>query len=134
MFNNKKGAELPMNTIIIAIIVVVVLVIIIVFFVGGTSSIGQRISEIFSGATAGTDIQTARQFCQEYCDQDRDTAYCKKIFKVDHDANPKTPAEMWECGSDSTATYALKDDPLAEPDGDLGLSCPTLTTKCKIRV
>jgi len=60
MFNNKKGAELPMNTIIIAIIVVVVLVIIIVFFVGGTSSIGQRISEIFSGATAGTDIQTAK--------------------------------------------------------------------------
>ncbi len=132
MFNNKKGTEMPMNTIIIAIIAVVVLVIIIVFFVGGTSSIGQRISEIFSGATAGTDVQTAKQFCQEYCDQDRDTAYCKKIFKVDHDADPKTPPKMWECGSDSTATYAFKDDPVKDAEDDLGLSCPTLTTKCKL--
>jgi len=131
MFNNKKGAELPMNTIIIAIIVVVVLVIVIVFFIGGTASIGQRINDLFSGATAGTDEQTARQFCREYCDQNRETAYCKKIFKIDDDANPKTPLIMYECGSDSTAKYLNANKQNVDAEKDLGLSCPTLTTPCK---
>lgn len=116
MFRNKKGAELPMNTVIIAIIVIVVLVIVIVFFVGGTASIAQKIKDIFSGATSGQDIQLTTQFCQQYCDQDRKTSYCSKTFNVDDDADAKTLPIIMKCGPDSTA----------EAVRSLGVSCPSI--------
>ena len=84
---SKKAQSLPMNTIIIAIIVVVVLVIILVFFIGGTSSIAQKIRDLFTGATAGTDLQTATQFCEEYCEQERTTAWCGQTFRIDKDGD-----------------------------------------------
>ena len=43
---NKKGAELPMNTLIAAIIAIVVLLLIITFFTGGLGTIGEKIREI----------------------------------------------------------------------------------------
>ena len=52
---NKKGAELPLTTMIVAIIVIVVLVVIIAFFLSGTYSLKQAISRIFYGTTGGTD-------------------------------------------------------------------------------
>lgn len=110
MFNNKKGAELPMNTIIIAVIVVVVLFVIIVFFLGGTSAITQKIYGVFSGATAGMDVKLAEGFCNDYCEQQNKNAYCYKSFKVDHDENSKTPPEVWKCHTKSKPeTVTIKD-------------------------
>jgi len=126
MFNNKKGAELPMNTIIIAIVAVVVLVIIIVFFIGGTSSVAQKIKEIFSGATAGTDIQLATQFCKEYCDQGRTSTYCQKTFNVDKDSNPNTPPIIMKCGTESK----VKDKEGNELDTILTTICSNPDVKC----
>jgi len=103
---NKKGAELPMNTIIISIIVIVVLVIVIVFFLGGASSITQKISGIFTGATAGIDLKLATQFCNNYCEQGNTNAFCKKAFKVDEDEDSSTPATAYRC-SDKSRPNAL---------------------------
>ena len=126
---SKKAQSLPMNTIIIAIIAIVVLVIIIVFFIGGTSSIVQKIRDLFTGATSGTDLQTAKQFCQEYCDQERTTAWCNKYFRIDTDADgiaKKTEDGKnyikFYCGTPNLATIG--------DDVDLntiGLACPAIT-------
>ena len=127
---NKKGAELPMNTIIISIIVIVVLVIVIVFFLGGASSITQKISGIFSGATAGVDLKLAQQFCNDYCDQGRDNAFCKKSFKVDEDEDASTPAKPYRCSIKSNpgpltigkTTYTF------DEMTPIGENCPTIET------
>ena len=129
---SKKAQSLPMNTIIIAIIAIVVLVIIIVFFIGGTSSIAQKIRELFTGATSGTDLQTAKQFCQEYCDQERTTAWCNKYFRIDTDANGiaekvdnsviTSPYKKFYCGTPNLATPGNDVDTTT-----IGIACPTIT-------
>jgi hypothetical protein len=89
---NKKGAELPLSTMIIAIIVIVVLVVIIAFFLSGTYSLKQAISRIFYGTTSGTDKALAVQICQQNCDvamslpegQVRTSSqYCNQYFNID---------------------------------------------------
>jgi flagellar basal body-associated protein FliL len=93
---SKKGAEIALNTIIIAIIILVVLVIVIAFFAGGSSSVIDKIKSIFTGKTAGQDISIAIQSCQEYCDQAKQlqqenpslvqkSPYCTYYFKLDID-------------------------------------------------
>jgi len=119
MFNNKKAVEMSMNVIVISIIVVVVLIIVIAFFIGGTSKIAVKISELFSGATAGQDVNLAKQFCTEYCEQGRNTAYCQKTFNVDDDSDPKTKPKLKKCSSESSVQL--------DPDLDLGISCPAIT-------
>jgi len=97
---SKKGAEIALNTIIIAIIVLVVLVIIIAFFAGGASSVIDKIRSIFTGKTEGQDMALAIQNCQEYCDQAKqlkqsgatqqaimNSPYCTQWVKLDY--NPK---------------------------------------------
>ena len=87
---NKKGAELPMNTLIAAIIAIVVLLLIITFFTGGLGTIGEKIRDIFGKSTSGYDIAVATNFCQEYCSAAKNldttqvptSAYCKETFKV----------------------------------------------------
>lgn len=95
---SKKGAEIALNTIIIAIIVLVVLVIIIAFFAGGASSVIDKIKSILSGKTEGQDMALAVQNCQEYCETAkqlktanpdnpnlvRNSAYCTKWVKLDY--------------------------------------------------
>jgi len=88
---NKKGAELPLTTMIVAIIVIVVLVVIIAFFLSGTYSLKQAISRIFYGTTAGTDESLAVQICQQNCEIARtlpeeirkDSQFCKQSFSID---------------------------------------------------
>ena len=64
---NKKGAELPMNTLIAAIIAIVVLLLIITFFTGGLGTIGEKVRDIFGKGTAGYDVNIAKNFCTDYC-------------------------------------------------------------------
>ena len=64
---NKKGAELPMNTLIAAIIAIVVLLLIITFFTGGLGTIGEKVRDIFGKSTAGYDVNIAKNFCTDYC-------------------------------------------------------------------
>ena len=93
---NKKGQSLSLNTIKIAIIVLVVLVILIAFFAGGAGTIIQKIKGIFGLSTAGTDLQMARNACEQYCGQAKEmyqnspelvqnSAYCTKAFQIDWD-------------------------------------------------
>lgn len=128
---SKKAQALPMNTIVIAIIVLVVLIIILVFFLGGISSIAQKIRDLFTGATAGTDKQTALQFCQEYCDQGRYSMWCTKTFKIDTDGDgiadkdPDTKQYIkFYCG---TPAKIINPN---EPMDSLGLSCPEASEEC----
>ena len=121
---SKKAQSLPMNTIIIAIIVVVVLVIILVFFIGGTSSIAQKIRDLFTGATAGTDLQTATQFCQEYCEQERTTAWCAQTFRIDKDGDNIAQKDeegkyiQYYCGAVNKGQNS---------ENNLGISCGKIT-------
>lgn len=128
---SKKAQSLPMNTIILAIIAIVVLVIIIVFFIGGTSSIAQRIKELFTGSTSGTDLSTAKQFCQDYCDQGRYTAWCNKYFKMD--INVDNVAEKTSSGA--YIKYYCGSPNIINAGDDvnkdfIGLTCSTIKPDC----
>ncbi|MDD5331375.1 MAG: hypothetical protein PHE43_00950 [Candidatus Nanoarchaeia archaeon] len=92
---NKKGAEISLNTIIIAIIVIIVLVAVVFFFLYGFKGTTDKIKGIFFQGTAGTDRSLAIQFCNQYCDAAKeeqrtnsqkfiasDSAYCKKEFDI----------------------------------------------------
>ena len=65
MLREKRGAELSMNVIIVAIIVILVLVVVIVFFLGGFTTVGNKIRDVFNAG--GTDIQTAIVKCNTWC-------------------------------------------------------------------
>ena len=104
MMLNKKGAELSINVIIIAILVILVLVIVAAFFTSASSKLFSSIKDIFTKGSSGTDRVLAEQFCQQYCDQARDSqspsksAYCTQWFGIDE--NPK----------DGAADYTLEGD------------------------
>lgn len=138
MLKTKKAQGIPMETVIIAIIVLVVLVVIIAFFVGGTSTVVQKVKQLFGGATAGTDVQTATQFCQQYCDQRvasgntaRDDAYCTKSFYIDTTGSgsadrgkkggtdPKTPYVKFYCPPEGQFISSTDQQPTAS----LGVAC-----------
>lgn len=139
MLKTKKAQGIPMETVIIAIIVLVVLVVIIAFFVGGTSTVIQKVKQLFGGATTGTDMQTATQFCQQYCDQlvqsgkdqgDKNDAYCYKWFNIDTTgsgnadrglrgkSDPKAGYVKYYCGS----TYPSSAPP-ENPTDTIGVTC-----------
>lgn len=91
---NKKGAELPMNTLIAAIIAIVVLLLIITFFTGGLGTIGEKVRDIFGKGTAGYDVNVAKNFCTDYCnaakpltaEQQKTSAYCNEKFDIKNSA------------------------------------------------
>ena len=96
---NKKGqGGLSMDTIIIAVIAIIVLLLIVTFFTGGMATVFGKIRNVFSGGTAGYDIDLAKNNCQDYCtraqglatDDDKKTStYCTYAFKIDDDKNGK---------------------------------------------
>ncbi|MDD5178384.1 MAG: hypothetical protein PHT54_03850 [Candidatus Nanoarchaeia archaeon] len=85
---NKKGAEISLNTVIIAIIVIIVLVVVVVFFLFGFENVTTKIKSIFYSGTTGTDESLAVQLCNTYCSsitsisQAPNSAYCKKEFDI----------------------------------------------------
>mgnify|MGYP001575590469 FL=1 len=95
---NKKGqGGLSMDTIIIAVIAIIVLLLIVTFFTGGMATIFGKIRNVFSGGTAGYDIDLAKKNCESYCEraqgltdikEKRSSTYCTYTFKIDT-SNPK---------------------------------------------
>lgn len=85
-FQNKRGAELSVNVIIIAILAILVLVIVAFIFTGGTGKITDTIKDIFGGATGGDDYSGARVECGTLCiqaqalddDQKQSSQFCTK--------------------------------------------------------
>lgn len=132
---SKKAQSMPMNVIVIAIIVIVVLVIVIVFFLGGTSSIAQKIKSLFTGATSGTDLQTATQFCNEYCEQGRYNAWCNKDFRIDKNVDGTADKDTnknyikFYCGT-PTLVKAGTIGNMPETIESLGLACTTIKPDC----
>ena len=96
---NKRGQGLPLNTLIIIILVVLVLIVVAIFFLGGTSSLSESVRRIFFGTTAGTDINLAREICENRCAAAQtapspgDSAYCKTPFELDTDGDGKADTD-----------------------------------------
>lgn len=94
---NKKGQGLSLNVIIIAVLAILVLVIVSAFFLGGFSTLGDKVRGVFTGTTAGSDldlsISTCTNLCQRAKDLDpavaRNSAYCTSKFSVDTNNNGK---------------------------------------------
>mgnify|MGYP001572128383 FL=1 len=102
---NRKGAtELSMNTIILAIIAIIVLLLIVTFFTGGLSTIFGKIRDVFSGGTAGYDVDLAKTQCQSYCER----------------------AKLSGETSQSTSTYCMQEFDILKADG----SGDTVKQKC----
>lgn len=85
-----------MELVIISIIIIVVLVVVIAFFVGGTGTVMQKIKQIFTGGTAGTELPIAKEFCNNYCTNaqideaigsGKGTAFCTYAFSLDNDGD-----------------------------------------------
>lgn len=130
---NKKGAELPMNFLVMAIIVIVALVVILVFFLGGTSSITTKIKNIFTSQVAGTDMTLAVQTCNQYCenakllpqDIQKNSAFCQYSFLIDK--NGDGVAEKTKDGKDYKKFYCNKKTPNPDTEEILGITC---TVEC----
>ena len=96
---NKKGqGGLSMDTIIIAVIAIIVLLLIVTFFTGGMATVFGKIRNVFSGGTAGYDVDLAKNNCQDYCtraqglatsQEKQKSTYCTYAFKIDDDKNGK---------------------------------------------
>ena len=86
---NKRGqGGLSTDTIIVAIIAIIVLLLIVTFFTGGVSTVFGKIRDVFTGGTAGYDVDLAKSNCQSYCQraitlkQSTESTYCKQTFKI----------------------------------------------------
>jgi len=98
---NKKGAELPLNTLIVIILVVIVLIVVAIFFLGGTSSLSRTIRGIFFGTTAGTDLNLAIEQCNTHCGLAQslpgvaqiNSGYCKQVYDIDLNQDGKVTSD-----------------------------------------
>ena len=94
---NKKGVELPLNTLIVVILVVIVLIVVTVFFLGGTSSLSRTIRSIFFGTTGGTDLNLGIEQCNNHCGLAQtlpeaaqvNSGYCKQKYDIDKNLDGK---------------------------------------------
>ena len=113
---NKKGAELPMNVIIISILVILVLLVIAFFFLGGTSNLFQKIQSV------GPDnLETAARDCTSKCQLAQTSnsnilkeksSYCSTTYPIDSNSDGVTD-EKHHCWSDT-----------------LGIDCPGVRDFC----
>ncbi len=107
---NKRGAELTLNTVIIAALVVLVLVFVIVFFLGGFGGLTETFKNTFWKTTSGTDISLAVENCKSYCQRAQDllelprgenlvssSSYCQQTFKVDKDGDGVADDTEYSC-------------------------------------
>ena len=129
---NKRGAELPLSTLIVIILVVIVLIVVAVFFLGGTSKLSESIRNIFYGTTAGTDLNLAIQICNERCElaqglpqgQQKNSAWCKSQLNIDFDQDGKLEEEGTEAGSGDETNVACQNT-------RIGVSCPAIDCNAK---
>ena len=90
---DKRGVELPINTLVVIILVVIVLLVVGFFFLGGSSKLSESIRNIFFKSTAGTDLSLAIEICEQRCEQAKSmpalirsrSAYCTDPFSLDLD-------------------------------------------------
>ncbi len=87
---SKRGAELPMNVIVIAIISLIVLILVVGFFMGGTGVLFEKMAGVFKGGYDETSlvVQTCESHCRvaESLSTDiakQNSAYCKASFTLD---------------------------------------------------
>ena len=142
ILRNKKAQGLPMDIVIISIIVIIVLVVVIAFFVGGTGSVMQKIKQIFTGGTAGTELPIAREYCNNYCNNaeqitddalKKKSAYCKYSFSLDLDGDGQADTVKTEQGVVKKKFYCSTlgaqasglDEQLV---GDIGVGCSFITS------
>jgi hypothetical protein len=96
MMDKRGQGGLSMNTIVVAIVAIIVLLLIVTFFTGGLGTIGQKITSIFQGGTAGYDLDLAVQNCEDFCARAQqleetgvsnaiigESAYCTQTFDTD---------------------------------------------------
>ncbi|MBS3168790.1 hypothetical protein J4216_06695 [Candidatus Woesearchaeota archaeon] len=135
---SKRGQGLPMNVIIIAIIVLVVLIVLIAFFAGGFSSIVGKVRALFGGGVSAQAQDLAISTCQQSCETAKklptsaqaQSSYCKLTFLIDHDADPDTIPQKYNCGRDARQVTTSTDETERGivPGGDLGISCSVRCT------
>ena len=87
---SKRGAELPMNVIVISVIALIVLILVVGFFMGGTSVLFDRMAGVFKGGYDDTSatVQTCESHCRvaESLSTDiakKNSAYCKASYSLD---------------------------------------------------
>jgi len=92
---SKRGAELPMNVIVIAVIALIVLILVAGFFMGGTRVLFERMGGIFK---SGYDERSfVLQTCETRCNVATElpraswvgSSYCKGFFYMDDDGDGK---------------------------------------------
>lgn len=123
---NKRGqGGLSMDTIIIAVIAIIVLLLIVTFFTGGMATIFGKIRNVFSGGTAGYDIDLAKNNCQDYCtraqglatdSEKQKSTYCTYSFKIDNDPKDGKIDEK------ESYYYCM--------GNAIGVSCPEVSNTC----
>ena len=91
---SKRGAELPMNVIVIAVIALIVLILVVGFFMGGTSILFEKMAGVFKGGY--DDMSATVQTCESHCRvaeslstdiAKKNSAYCKATYSLDNDFN-----------------------------------------------
>jgi uncharacterized protein (UPF0333 family) len=116
LLDNKKGAEMSMNVLVIAILVILVLVIVGAFFLGGVG----KLFPFFNTLTPD-ELSVATQACANNCliaqnlnsvNQQDNSDYCRKTWKLDTDGD----------GDADTVGGEIKQYRCW--DGAIGESCP----------
>jgi len=91
---SKRGAELPMNVIVIAVIALIVLILVVGFFMGGTSILFEKMAGVFKGGY--DDMSATVQTCESHCRvaeslstdiAKKNSAYCRATYSLDNDFN-----------------------------------------------
>ena len=110
---NKRGqGGLSTDTIIVAIIAIIVLLLIVTFFTGGVSTVFGKIRDVFTGGTAGYDVDLAKSNCQSYCERAKlsgesnqpTSTYCKQEFNIlDTDGSGQTQKQ--KCSVESSPIF-----------------------------
>lgn len=127
LINDKKGAELSMNVVIIAILAILVLVLVAFFFTSGTGSLFDKIKDIFR-SNVPDDISLAIQACESNCNNAQDllsdnakenSAYCSKTWNFDLDKDGRLDTE-----GDELRGFHCWETPISTSCPDVQSLCP----------
>lgn len=141
MVRGKKGAELPMNAVVLAIIAVLVLVILAAIFIGGTKGPVATLRNLFGITTEGQTIEIAKDSCSFACnsvegsENSQDSYYCKHVFEIDTNGDGNIESgELFVCdgnnynSEDEEVQSQLTINDRKTTPKELGVKC---SVKCK---